>query len=82
MNNLLKWVGGVSVPFIFGGIVWAVDMRIDQKVTPQIQQLRSDVQHDFRQERIDFLQMKAQAGIITTEEDIELQYLLKKESQQ
>ena len=75
-NNLLKW--GATIPFVFAGVVWAVDARIEQKTHGQIQQLRQDVVKDFRQERINFLKMKDKAGIITDEERIELNYLLER----
>ena len=76
-NPLVAWLTGGAVTFamMVGGVVWAVDARIEQKTHQQIKQLRVDVVKDFRNERIDFLQMKERAGIITSEEKIELEYL-------
>ena len=62
----------------FAGIAWAVDSRIDQKTDQKIQQLRVDVVKDFRQERIQYLEMRKNANIITQDEMVELNYLRSK----
>ena len=59
----------------FAGIAFAVDARIDQRTDTKIQQLRIDVVGDFRQERIQYLEMRKNANIITQDERVELEYL-------
>ena len=59
----------------FAGVGWAVDARIDQKTDSKIQQLRTDLKADRKSERVKYLEMKNNAGIITDDEQIELKYL-------
>ena len=77
--ELKKWLLASLLPIVGGcwyGLSWAVDYKIQQTISPQLQQLRQDVKIDARQERIRFLQMKKNANIITPEEKIELEYYL------
>ena len=64
-----------GVMLAFAGLAWSVDMRIDQRTDAKIQQLRVDVVNDFRQERIQYLEMRKNASIITQDERVELNYL-------
>ena len=77
----MKWLLGILLPIAiyaaWQSVAWAVDTRIQQQMAPQIQQLRADVRNDARGDRIKFLEMKQNAGIITNDERIELNYLLK-----
>jgi hypothetical protein len=66
---------GLTLSMLFTAVAWAVDARIEQKTSAQMQQLRVDILSDFDKRRMAYLQMKKNAAIINDDERIELEYL-------